>query len=150
MSQCITVLVLGIVIFGFKGKKRQKSNVQYNRNRWIIYLLFYSELSTSAPTLESCRYRCRPVRGTLPVMTAYLPEILSAAGTGGRAWKSRHVHRGEGTHTCSQLQRGGKHTEWLTVFHVYLYSIFGRKQTRFWLRLILLHCFIIDPESIVP
>lgn len=54
-----------------------------------------------APALDWCRYPCRPVRGTPPVTTACLPEIRSAAGTGGCARKYPHVHRGEGTHTST-------------------------------------------------
>lgn len=54
-----------------------------------------------APALDSCRSRCRPVRGTPPAMTAFLPEIRTVAGTGGCVWRYLHVHRGEGTHACT-------------------------------------------------
>lgn len=119
ISQCITVFMLHFVILGFK---RSKGTCKNSRSRVIIHLLFYSGVSMLAPAPESCRYRCPPVGGTLPAMTACLPEIRSVAGTGGCVWKYRHVHRGEGAHTCTltnahtsghvdtnaHFQRGGK------------------------------------------
>lgn len=57
--------------------------------------LLSSGASTSAPTPGWCRCRCRPATGTLPVTTASSPEIRSAAGTGGCAWKRRPGRRGK-------------------------------------------------------
>lgn len=66
-----------------------------------------------APAPGWCRYRCQPVRGTPPVMTVFLPEIRSVAGTGRCVWKYLPVHRGEGAHTSTcvsahfQSRQGG-------------------------------------------
>lgn len=45
-----------------------------------------------APTLEWCRFPCQRVADILPVTTASLPEIHSAAGTERAVLKYPHVN----------------------------------------------------------
>lgn len=66
-------------------------------------LLFYRGVSMLGRTLESCRYRCQPARGTLPVMTVCSPETPFVAGMGKCVWKYLHVHKSKGT--CTQKKR---------------------------------------------
>lgn len=74
-------------------------------------LLFYRGVSMLGPTRESCRYRCQPARGTLPVMTVSSPETPSVAGMGKCVWKYLHVHKSKGTCTRKKKNVSSKETD---------------------------------------
>lgn len=102
-------------------------------------------------TLESCRYRCQPARGTLPVMTVCSPETPSAAGMGKCVWKYLHVHKSKGT--CTQKKR--TQTQCILVSHTCIITQCMQKKngvTEIWQKTNKIHllCSSIDPESILP
>lgn len=118
-------------------------------------LLFYRGVSMLGRILESCRYRCQPARGTLPVMTVCSPETPSAAGMGKCVWKYLHVHKSKGT--CTQKKRifpVRTQTQCILVSHTCIITQCMQKNgvTEIWQKTNKIHllCSSIDPESILP
>lgn len=107
-------------------------------------------------TLESCRYRCQPARGTLPVMTVCSPETPSVAGMGKCVWKYLHVHKSKGTCTQKKKNVSSKDTDsmYFSVTHMHNYTMHAKKNgvTEIWQKTNKMHllCSSIDPESILP
>lgn len=113
-------------------------------------LLFYRGVSMLGPTRESCRYRCQPARGTLPVMTVSSPETPSVAGMGKCVWKYLHVHKSKGTCTRKKKNVSSKETDSLYFIDTQCTQKNGVTEIRQKTNKIHLLCSSIDPESILP